>query len=135
VDILKLQVEVLQDKVRALQAGPQAGKSEAGRRPAPTGMGMPGMPGMGMPGMPGMGMPGMPGGGPPAGGPGGKAGGMKRPGGAPDPVGQAEAALKALREARDPEARRRATDALERAVRQLRGQPGPGTAPDLPGRP
>ncbi|HZY87230.1 MAG TPA: sigma-70 family RNA polymerase sigma factor, partial [Gemmataceae bacterium] len=38
-----------------------------------------------------------------------------------DAVRQAEAALKALREARDPEARRRATDALERAVKQLRG--------------
>jgi hypothetical protein len=40
---------------------------------------------------------------------------------APDAVKQAEAALKALREARDPEARRRAAEALERAARQLRG--------------
>jgi RNA polymerase sigma factor (sigma-70 family) len=40
---------------------------------------------------------------------------------APDAVSQAEAALKALREARDPESRRRATDALERAVKKVRG--------------
>ena len=56
---------------------------------------------------------------------------MMRPGGAagsPDAVSQAEAALKALREARDPEAQRRATDALEKAVWQLRGQPGKGPA-------
>jgi RNA polymerase sigma factor (sigma-70 family) len=38
-----------------------------------------------------------------------------------DPVSQAEAALKALREARDPEARRRAAEALEQAARRLRG--------------
>jgi hypothetical protein len=42
----------------------------------------------------------------------------------PDAIRQAEAALKALREARDPEARRRAAEALERADRKLRGQPG-----------
>jgi hypothetical protein len=41
----------------------------------------------------------------------------------PDQVGRVEAALKALRQARDPEARRRATDALEKAVKQLRGRP------------
>jgi RNA polymerase sigma factor (sigma-70 family) len=138
VDILKLQVEVLQEKVRALQAGPQAGRQEAGQRPAAMGgkMGMAGMPGM--PGMPAMGkMPGMGGGGPPAAGglAGAGPGGMMRPGGAgraPDALGQAEAALKALRQARDPEARRRATDALERAVKRLRGQPGEGPAPDQP---
>ncbi len=147
VDILKLQVEVLQEKVRALRPAPEAGKREGG-------MGMPGMPGMrGMPGMPGAaglaapggaaGMPDVPGPGRPAGGlnrpgagPGGKLGmtGGKPAGGAADAVGQAEAALKALRQARDPEARRRATDALERAVRQLRGQPGEGPAPERPPR-
>jgi hypothetical protein len=42
-----------------------------------------------------------------------------------DPVRQAEAALKALRQARDPEAKRRAAEALEKAARQLRGQPPP----------
>jgi hypothetical protein len=36
---------------------------------------------------------------------------------------EAEAALKALRAARDPEARRRAAEALERAAKKLRGQP------------
>jgi len=40
----------------------------------------------------------------------------------PDPVQEAEAALKALREARDPEAKRRAAEALEKAVKKLRGQ-------------
>ncbi len=39
-----------------------------------------------------------------------------------DPVQQAEAALKALREARDPEAKRLAAEALEKAARHLRGQ-------------
>jgi RNA polymerase sigma factor (sigma-70 family) len=40
-----------------------------------------------------------------------------------DPVSQVEAALKALREARDAGARRRATDDLEKAVMRLRNQP------------
>jgi RNA polymerase sigma factor (sigma-70 family) len=40
-----------------------------------------------------------------------------------DPVLQAEKALKALREARDPESRKRAAEALEAAARQLREQP------------
>jgi RNA polymerase sigma factor (sigma-70 family) len=43
--------------------------------------------------------------------------------GRPDAVQQAEAALKALREARDPAARRRAAEALEQAAKKLRGQP------------
>ena len=41
---------------------------------------------------------------------------------APDPAQAAEAAIKALREARDPEAKRRAADALEKAVKQLKEQ-------------
>jgi RNA polymerase sigma factor (sigma-70 family) len=40
-----------------------------------------------------------------------------------DPAQQVEAALKAFREAKDPEARRRAADALEQAVKKLREQP------------
>jgi hypothetical protein len=151
VDILKLQVEVLQDKVRALQGQPAAGGPKAGLgMPGMPGMGgMPGMPGMagagapGMPGMPAMGrMPGMPGpGGPAAGGlnrsepgPGGKMSGSGdgRAAGTPDAVSEVEAALKALRQARDPEARRRATDALEKAVKQLRGQPAKPPVPDQP---
>jgi RNA polymerase sigma factor (sigma-70 family) len=52
----------------------------------------------------------------------------------PDPVSGLEKAVKALREARDPEARRRATEALEKAVKQLRGQPA-RTAPDQPAQP
>jgi predicted DNA-binding protein (UPF0251 family) len=50
----------------------------------------------------------------------------------PDPVSEVEAALKTLRQARDPEARRRATDALEKAVKKLRGQPGTRPAPVSP---
>jgi RNA polymerase sigma factor (sigma-70 family) len=40
----------------------------------------------------------------------------------PDPAQEAEAAVKALREARDPEAKRRAADALEKALKGLREQ-------------
>jgi hypothetical protein len=47
----------------------------------------------------------------------------------PDPTQQAEAALKALREARDPVARRRAAQALERATQQIRGQLDPDAKP------
>jgi hypothetical protein len=43
--------------------------------------------------------------------------------GRPDSVKEAEAAVKALRDAKDPEARRRAADALEQAVKKLREQP------------
>jgi RNA polymerase sigma factor (sigma-70 family) len=46
-----------------------------------------------------------------------------------DAVRQAEAALKAVREARDPEARKRAAEALEKAAQQLRGQPPRPKAP------
>jgi hypothetical protein len=40
----------------------------------------------------------------------------------PDPAQDAEAAIKALREARDPEAKRRAADALQKALDKLREQ-------------
>jgi RNA polymerase sigma factor (sigma-70 family) len=46
----------------------------------------------------------------------------------PDPTHEAEAALKALREARDLEARRRAAQALERATQRIRQQVGPEPA-------
>jgi hypothetical protein len=39
-----------------------------------------------------------------------------------DPLQQAEAALKALREARDTEAQRKAVDALEKVLQKLRAQ-------------
>jgi RNA polymerase sigma factor (sigma-70 family) len=42
-----------------------------------------------------------------------------------DPLKQADAALKALREAKDPEGRRRATEALEKAVEKLKQQTKP----------
>jgi hypothetical protein len=41
---------------------------------------------------------------------------------AADPVAEAEAALKALREAREPAARKQAADGLERALKRLREQ-------------
>jgi hypothetical protein len=46
---------------------------------------------------------------------------------------EAEAALKALREARDPEARRRAAEALWRATQRVREQVNPGTTPQKKG--
>jgi RNA polymerase sigma factor (sigma-70 family) len=49
----------------------------------------------------------------------------------PDPVQEAEAALKALREAKDPEAKRHAAEALEAAARKLREQPQ--KKPETPG--
>jgi hypothetical protein len=55
--------------------------------------------------------------------------------GAPDAVSQVEAALKALRQARDSEARQRATEALEKAVKRLRGRPANMAAPDQPAQP
>jgi RNA polymerase sigma factor (sigma-70 family) len=41
---------------------------------------------------------------------------------APDPLKEVEAALKALREARDPEAKRRAADALQKATKRVQEQ-------------
>jgi hypothetical protein len=48
---------------------------------------------------------------------------------ADDPVVQAEAALKAIREARDPDARRRAADALEKALKRLKEREQPQGTP------
>jgi RNA polymerase sigma factor (sigma-70 family) len=48
-------------------------------------------------------------------------------------VREVEAALKALREARDPEARRRAAQALERASQRVREQVNPGSSPQKKG--
>ena len=50
-----------------------------------------------------------------------------------DAVKQAEDALKALREARDPAARQRAAEALEKAAKQLRGQPAKAAPADKSG--
>jgi hypothetical protein len=48
----------------------------------------------------------------------------------PDAVQEAEAALKALREAKDHEGKRRATEALEKALEKLKQQNnGPPTGP------
>ncbi len=67
----------------------------------------------------------------------GGAGGMNRTpagpgmsGRSPDPVLEAESALKALREAKDPDAQRRATDRLEKALEKLKRQ----RPPDDPSR-
>jgi hypothetical protein len=42
---------------------------------------------------------------------------------APNALQRVEAALKAFREAKDPDARRRAADSLEQAVKKLKEQP------------
>jgi hypothetical protein len=66
-----------------------------------------------------------PGGAPSAGAPGGAnpfGGEEPSTGGAPDPVQEAESAIKALREAKDKDGQRRATEALEKAMKQLRQQ-------------
>ena len=53
---------------------------------------------------------------------------------ADDPVVQAEAALKAIRAARDADARQRAADALEKALKRLKEQQQPNRAmPNKPG--
>jgi RNA polymerase sigma factor (sigma-70 family) len=49
----------------------------------------------------------------------------------PDPTKQVEAALKAFREAKDPDARRHAAEALEQAVKKLKEQPQ--KKPEKPG--
>jgi hypothetical protein len=49
----------------------------------------------------------------------------------PDPVQEAEAALKALREAKDPQAKRQAAAALEAAAKKLKEQPQ--KKPEKPG--
>ena len=48
--------------------------------------------------------------------------GAGSPGPGTDPLQQAESALKALREAQDPDARRQATDRLEKALEGLKQQ-------------
>jgi RNA polymerase sigma factor (sigma-70 family) len=48
----------------------------------------------------------------------------------PDPVQEAEAALKALREAKDPESQRRGTEALEKALEKLKQQTKPQSDPN-----
>jgi len=47
----------------------------------------------------------------------------KQPEPADDPITQAEAALKAVREARDAQSRQRAADSLEKALKRLKEQP------------
>jgi predicted DNA-binding protein (UPF0251 family) len=129
-ELLKLNLRIVLEKCRAQEAellalkgkgrgeGPPAGGGTGMAPPRPDlpgtgGSGMapgmpPGMGGMGMPGMGGMGrLPGMPGMG---------GAGIK----GPDATRQLEEALKALKEARDPEARRRALEALDHAVRGLK---------------
>jgi len=49
-----------------------------------------------------------------------------------DPLGEAESALKALREAKDKEGQRRATEALEKAREQLKQQTRPRAGPGKP---
>jgi hypothetical protein len=53
---------------------------------------------------------------------------------APNPLQQVEAALNAFRGARDPDAKRRAGEALEQAVKKLREQPKKPGKPGGPNR-
>jgi RNA polymerase sigma factor (sigma-70 family) len=137
VELLKLQVELLQEKVRAQGAEVRELRGQAGRGAPPAGATAPFnpysgpaaaygaaptsynsapayYPAAGAPAhtqtAPGYGVPAYQ-----------KLDREGVQGAAPDAVQRAEAALKALREARDPEARRRAAEALEKAARQLRG--------------
>jgi RNA polymerase sigma factor (sigma-70 family) len=152
-ELLKLNLEVVLEKVRAQEAElrelrPRGGSGLPGRVspdvPGAGPSGMPGMFGAGSPGPKGPGTggatPGPGSGGAPAPkGPatGGGVPGMSPMGGPgappsrtqPDAVQEAEVALKALREAKDDEGRRRATQALEKALNNLKqGQaaPAPG---------
>jgi RNA polymerase sigma factor (sigma-70 family) len=128
--------------------GPPTGPGPGGMPPGTgPGMGPPGAPGQG-PGVPGQGGPfgpqgmGPPGHGAPGSAPGGMppgnnpprggAGGPMRmgsgtgtPGRTADPLQEAEAALKALREAKDKDARQQATDRLEKALKKLKRQQSP----------
>jgi RNA polymerase sigma factor (sigma-70 family) len=75
--------------------------------------------------------------GPPTGGPAGGAPPMGRSGAPavkanPDPMQEAESALKALREAKDTESQRRATEALEKALEKLKRQTNPQAGPTGP---
>jgi hypothetical protein len=58
--------------------------------------------------------------------------GTGAPGRNADPVQEAESALKALREAKDQEGRRRATEALEKALEKLKQQTKPEAGPSKP---
>src|SRR5262249_2060636 len=139
----KLNLQVVLEKVRAQEAelrelragrasgmpmGPgMMGPMVPGNKPQPGGMMPPG--GMGMPGQ----------GGPPGSQPGGTSlpptGRLQHPpsvGDAQtsDPVQEAGAAVKQLREARDPEAQRRALAAWEHALEKIKQQRKGGQDPD-----
>jgi RNA polymerase sigma factor (sigma-70 family) len=156
-ELLKINLEVVLEKVRAQEAELRElrPRKETGVAGGTGSMGgIAGFPGTGSSGSPGpganKGLPGVSGsGGPPPGVPGGP--GVSDPnslGGAPgkssggpagmgppsrtqpDAVQEAEAALKALREAKDHEGKRRATEALEKALEKLKQQNnGPPTGP------
>ncbi len=134
-ELLKLNLEVVLEKVRAQEAELR----DLRARPAGGGGGFGGMSGgfgggLGGSGMPSMGRsgsrggPGFPGG---FGAPGGSGGRRAAPpsddnSGA---VKEAEAAVKQLREAKDPDAQRHATEALEKALQKLKQQTKPAPGP------
>jgi RNA polymerase sigma factor (sigma-70 family) len=109
--------------------GQQLGRPGQGDPFGPQGMGPPGA---GAPGSAPGGMP--PGNNAPLGGAGGAmrmGSGTGTPGRTADPLQEAEAALKALREAKDQESRQRATERLEKALKKLkRQQPPKGRDPE-----
>jgi RNA polymerase sigma factor (sigma-70 family) len=131
-ELLKLNLLVVLEKVRAqegeireLRARPAGGGGAGGMSGMPGGF--PGGGGLG--GMAGAGPPGL-GGGKGLGGLAGLGGGAPMGSGAggpparaeSDPVKDAEAAVKALREAKDKESQRKAADALDKAMKKLREQ-------------
>ncbi len=133
-ELLKLNLEVVLEKVRAQEAelrelrargesGLPSRDSGLPRGSGPMTPGGPGIPGIGsgVPPATGNGLPGLPPGWEPqlgsSGGPGAPPTKTN-----PDPVQEAEAALKALREAKDQDSQRRAAEAVEKALEYLKQQ-------------
>jgi hypothetical protein len=122
VDLLKINLELVLDKVRAQEVEIRALKDRAGGQRPASGSVSPSLTPFGW-AAPKSGAPDRPRehtSAPPQ--PAGNAGKSDRPAGnrTADVVDELEAALKALREARDTEGQRRAADALEKALRKLR---------------
>ncbi len=139
-ELLKLNLEVVLEKVRAQEAELRElrprGQSGPPRRDSglprgsgsmnPGGIGMPpGGSGSGMAPPTGNGPPGLPPGWEPQLGLSGRAGAPPTKAN-PDPVQEAEAALKALREAKDQDSQRRATEVVEKALEYLKQQQSAG---------
>jgi RNA polymerase sigma factor (sigma-70 family) len=122
-ELLKLNLQVVLEKVRNLEAElrelRKQGPGKPGMRP-----GAPAQEDLPLPRQPGAGAP-APKGPAPGGAPMRDSVLLPLPGSeTPDPLQEAEAALKQLREARDKEAQRRAAEALEKAIKPFKGSVG-----------